>query len=115
MELPTVEIVNDKAKSGFTRINEADFDPDVHTLYKAAAEHGGGSNGNSGTNATEGADGQPVAIPADWREMHHTKIIALAKELAGEFEATADKTMTERARSIIEAAEADRANPPAQS
>jgi len=114
MELPTVEIVNDKAKSGFTRINEADFDPDVHTLHKPAAEPAGGDNGNSGGNTTEGADGVPTPIPTDWRDMHHTKIIALAKELHGDFDATADKTMTERARSIIEAAEADRANPPAK-
>lgn len=32
-ELPTVEIVNEAAASGFTRINEADFDPAIHKLY----------------------------------------------------------------------------------
>lgn len=72
----------------------------------------GGDNGSGDGQVSETPDGVPTPIPADWRDMHHTKIIALAKELHGDFEATADKTMTERARSIIEEAEADRANPP---
>lgn len=114
MELPTVEIVNPNAKSGFTRINKSDFNPDIHTLLNPSAEPADGDNGSGDGQVSETPDGQPVAIPADWRDMHHTKIIALAKELHGDFEATADKTMTERARSIIEAAEADRANPPAK-
>lgn len=32
-EIETVEIVNENAKSGFTRINKSDFDPKVHRLY----------------------------------------------------------------------------------
>lgn len=36
MELPTVCVVNPSAKSGFTRINESDFDPKVHSIYGEA-------------------------------------------------------------------------------
>jgi hypothetical protein len=32
-ELPTVEIVNPASPSGFTRINESDFDPTVHRRF----------------------------------------------------------------------------------
>lgn len=31
--VPTVRVVNAASKSGFTVINEADFDEKVHTLY----------------------------------------------------------------------------------
>lgn len=37
MQLPTVCIVNANAKSGFTRINESDFDPAIHALFDEAA------------------------------------------------------------------------------
>jgi hypothetical protein len=33
MDIETVEIVNPAAKSGFTRINKADFAPDQHQLW----------------------------------------------------------------------------------
>lgn len=102
----------------FIALAKYEADPNAFTVLdddlKPAAEPAGGDNGSGDGQVSETPDGQPVAIPADWRDMHHTKIIALAKELHGDFDATADKTMTERARSIIEAAEADRANPPAK-
>lgn len=112
---PTVRIVYPaNLRVGYCQIPAAEFDPDVHTLWEAPAEPAGGDTANSGSDTPPPVDRPLVAIPADWRDMHHTKIIALAKELAGDFEATADKTMTERARSIIEAAEAHRASPPAK-
>lgn len=33
MDIETVEIVNPAAKSGFTRINKADFVPDMHQIW----------------------------------------------------------------------------------
>ena len=37
-ELPTVEIANADAPSGFTRINASDYDPSKHTLYGEEAK-----------------------------------------------------------------------------
>lgn len=37
-QLETVEIVNRNAKSGFTRINKADFDPKTMKVYKSKAD-----------------------------------------------------------------------------
>ena len=112
--IKTVPMTRD-GKTADVHPNEVDNMQAYGWSVAEAAEPTGGDNGSGDGQASEAPDGQPVAIPADWRDMHHTKIIALAKELHGDFEATADKTMTERARSIIEAAETDRANPPAKS
>lgn len=91
MELPTVEIVNPNAKSGFTRINETDFNPDVHTLYGLNVGHEAGKGG-------------PVAIPADWESLHHKTRVALAEDIAGiAIEAADGKTKTQVADEIIAA------------
>lgn len=92
MELPTVEIVNPSAKSGFTRINQTDFNPDVHALYGVDV---------TGANTTEGG---PVAIPADWASLHHKTRVALAEDIAGrDIEAADGKTKTQVADEIIAA------------
>ena len=104
MELPTVEIVNEAAKSGFTRINETDFDPKVHTLYKPQANSKTGGNGPGGVSGAGNGEKPPVAIPDDWAAMHHTKKINLAEQIAGkDIEATADQTKTQVAEGIIAA------------
>jgi len=58
-------------------------------------------------------DGTQVPVPEGWEGMHHTKIVALARELVGsDFEPREGQTKTEKARAIIAATEADRDNPP---
>lgn len=68
MDLPTVCIVNEKAKSGFTRINESDFDPARHVFYEPRSPVG---------------NEDAVDIPADWRTLHHNAKIALAERING--------------------------------
>lgn len=90
MELPTVEIVNDKAKSGFTRINAVDFDPAVHVLLHPEV-------------ASAVAGGIP-AIPDDWQSLHHKTRVALAEQIiGGDVEAADGKTKTQVADEIISA------------
>jgi hypothetical protein len=90
MELPTVCIVNDNAKSGFTRINEADFDPAMHKVYGAAELKAEG-------------------IPADWQSLHWKQRVALAEKLNGDADLTPEggQTKTEAADALI-AAEVER-------
>ena len=38
MDIPTVKVKNPDAKSGFTTINESDFDPSRHELFDAPAK-----------------------------------------------------------------------------
>ncbi|WP_212525856.1 hypothetical protein [Actibacterium sp. MT2.3-13A] len=35
-QIPTIKVVNEKARGGFMIINESDFDPDVHEPFEAA-------------------------------------------------------------------------------
>jgi len=97
----------------FIALAKYEANPDAFTVLdddlKPVAGPVSGDNGSGDDPVSETPDGIPTPIPADWRDMHHTKIIALAKELAGDFEATADKTMTQIAKDIIGAAEDDRA------
>jgi len=90
MELPTVCIVNDKAKSGFTRINETDFDPTTHKAYGAA-------------------EPKAEAVPADWQSLHWKQRVALAEKLNGGADLTPEdgQTKTEAADALI-AAEVER-------
>lgn len=48
MELPTVRIVNKDAKSGFTIINQSDFDPAKHTLVDGQSIPSAGLVGDKG-------------------------------------------------------------------
>lgn len=113
-DIKTVPMVRGD-KTADVHPNEVEHMKTHDWVIAEAVKPGGGDSGSGDGQVSETPDGVPTPIPADWRDMHHTKIIVLAKELHGDFDATADKTMTERARSIIEAAEADRANPPAKS
>lgn len=36
-DIPTIKVVNEKARGGFMIINESDFDPDVHEPFEADA------------------------------------------------------------------------------
>ena len=89
MELPTVCIKNLDAKSGFTRINESDFDPNKHELFGEAPS--------------------AVEIPDDWEMLHHTKIINLATAIkGGDFEVAEGQTKTDAAKAVIQAKLAER-------
>lgn len=99
MELPTVCIVNPAAKSGFTRINESDFDPDRHVIY--------GSEPNAGNPPPALA----IGIPDDWQSLHWKQRVALAEKLNGDAVLTpADgETQGEAADAVIAAEVARRA------
>lgn len=87
---------------------------EIAAAVAAQSKPTGGENDGSGTGTSETPDGVPTPIPDDWETLHHTKQIALAKALAGDFTVSGDQTMTEKARSIIMAAVTDRANPPSK-
>ena len=103
MNLPTVCIVNPAAKSGFTRINETDFDPSVHVLFDEAA--------GKPAPAPAPAPQPAIEIPAHWKSLHWKQRVALAEKLNGDavLEPAAGQTQTEAADAVIEAALASRA------
>lgn len=82
-----------EGQGDYVLINAADFDPAVHTPIEAATDAGSAV----------------VEIPDEWRDLHHNKKIALAEQIAGEFEVDDGKTRTQTAEAIIEAELAKRA------
>lgn len=103
MDLPTVCIVNEKAKSGFTRINETDFDPAVHVLFDVAT--------GQPVQAASGTGGAAIDIPADYQSLHWKQRVALAEKLNGDAAVTPaeGQTQAEAADAVIAAEVARRA------
>lgn len=111
--IPTVAIVNKDAKSGFTIINEGDFDEKTHKLYKGklpAGQPEGGAepkieppvekvNPPVHLDPVTEARLDAIDIPEDWADM---KFLSM-KSLAGKISGNSDLPNKDAVVSVIEA------------
>jgi len=113
----TVPTIRVKSGDSYAIINEADYDPSVHVLLDGETAPAPTSASLAGDLASSDASGAastetpPVAIPADWADLHHNAKIKLAETILGidDLVLEGEETKTEAAVRVITAEVAKRA------